>query len=109
METILCFSACVLICGMIAFMAFNIWMEEFMKYKGLQPQQIKRPKSKILKSYKEAVENNDETCYGTVSFVTPLVILQKLIIGRFPCPILCVPHEPTDKRNVTAHCFVIPP
>ena len=70
---------------MIAFMAFNISKEEFMKYNGLQLQQIKRPKSTLLKCHKEAVENNDETCHGTVSCVTPLVILQKLIIGRFPC------------------------
>ena len=53
-----------------------------MKYHGgLQLQQIKRPKSTFLKSYKEAVENNDETCHETVSFVTPLVILQKLLAG----------------------------
>ena len=64
-------------------MAFNIWKEEFMKYHrgGLKLQQIKRPKGTFLKSYKEAVENNDETCYGTVSFVTPLVIMQKLLAG----------------------------
>ena len=84
----MCFFACLLICAMIAFMAFNIWKEEFIKYNGLQLQQIKRPKSTFLKSHKEAVENSDETCYGTVSFVTPLVILQKLIIGRFSC-LLC--------------------
>lgn len=64
---------------MIASMAFNIWKEEFMKYTGLQVQQIKRPKNTFLKYRKEAVENNDETCYETVSFVTPLVILQKLL------------------------------
>ena len=70
-EAILCFSACLLICGMIAFMASNIWKGEFMKYHGgLQLQQIKRPKSTFLKSHKEAVENNDETFYGMVSFVT---------------------------------------
>ena len=77
-EAITCFSGCLLICGMIAFMAFNIWKEEFMKYTRLQLQQIKRPKNTFLKSHKEAVENNDETFCATVSFVTSLVILKKL-------------------------------
>ena len=69
-EAILCVSGCVLIGGMIAFIAFNIWKEEFMKYKGLLLHQIKRPKNTFWKSRKEAVENNDETCYEKVSFIT---------------------------------------
>ena len=84
-EAILCVSGCVLIGGMIAFIAFNIWKEEFVKYTGLLLQQIKRPKTTFWKSHKEAVENNDETFYETVSFITPLMLLQKSIIGRFPC------------------------
>ena len=36
------------------------------------PRQIKRRKDPFWKSHKEAVENNDET----VSFTTPLIILQ---------------------------------
>ena len=70
-EAIACVSGCVLIGGMMAFMTFNIWKEELGKFPGLL--QIKIPKSTLLKSHKEAVENNDETCYETVSFVTLLL------------------------------------
>ena len=67
-EAILCVLGCVLIDGMIAFMVFNIWREEFGTFARLQ---IIRPKFILWKSHKKAVENNDETCFTAVSFITP--------------------------------------
>ena len=76
-EAILCISGCVLIGGMIAFIAFSIWkIESIKELEALLPQQVERRKDTFWKTHKEAVENNDETCYETVSVITPLMILQ---------------------------------
>ena len=75
-EAILCISCCVLIGGMIAFIAFSIWKMESMNDVKALPREIERRKDPFWESHKEAVENNDETCYETVSFTTPLTILQ---------------------------------
>ena len=66
-EAILCIFGCVIIGGMIAFFSIKIWKKEFGKNTILQIQKLK----KILwKSEKTAVENDDETCCKTVSFIT---------------------------------------
>ena len=70
--------------GMIAFIALSIWQIESISYVPAPPQKIERRKDIFWKSQKEAVENNDETCYETVSFITPLRYCI-VIIGRFPC------------------------
>ena len=76
-EALLCISGCVLIGGMIAFIAFSIWKIESIKdLEPLLTQQVERRKDTFWKFHKEAVENNDETCYETVSFITPLMIPQ---------------------------------
>jgi len=66
-EALLCISVCVLIGGMIAFIAFSIW--KIGSIKDLEPlltQQVELRKDTFWKFHKEAVENNDETCYETV-------------------------------------------
>ena len=84
-EALLCISGCVLIGGMIAFIAFSIWKIESIKdLELLLTQQVERRKDTFWKFHKEAVENNDETCYETVSFITPLMILQ---INYWPVPL----------------------
>lgn len=76
-QAILCISGCLLIGGIIAFIAFSIW--EIMSMKDAEawlPRQIERRKDPFWKSHKQAVENNDESRYETVSLTTPLIILQ---------------------------------
>ena len=75
-EAILCISGCVLIGGMIAFIAFSIWKIASIKDVETLPQQVERGKDTFWKSHKEAVENYDETCFETVRFITPLMIAQ---------------------------------
>ena len=76
-EAVLCISAgCVLVGGMIAFIAFGIWKIESMKDVPAPPQKIERRKDIFWKSHKETVENSDEACFKTVSFITPLFIAQ---------------------------------
>ena len=73
-ETILCIYGCVLIGAMIVFIVFSMWKIQSMKdVEARLPRQIERRKDPFWKSHKEAVENNDETCYETVSFTTPLI------------------------------------
>ena len=73
-QAILCISGCVLIGGIIAFIAFSIWKIKSMKdVEARLPRQIERRKDPFWESHKEAVENNDETCYETVNFTTPLI------------------------------------
>ena len=79
-EAILCASGCLIICGMIAFRAFKAWKREFEKFTRLQSE---RTKNIMWKSQKEPVENDDNTCCNTVSFIAKVIVLQKLIIGRF--------------------------
>ena len=75
-EAILCISGCVLIGGMMAFIAFSIWKIASIKDVEALPQQVEQGKGTFWKSHKEAVENSDETCFETVSFITPLMIAQ---------------------------------
>ena len=97
-EAILCISAgCVLIGGMIAFIAFSIWKIESLKDEPAPPQKIERRKDIFWKSHKEAVENNDETCYETVSFTSPLMILQ---INYWPVSLLFICIKLSCNRNM---------
>ena len=75
-QAMLCISSCVLIGGIMAFIAFSIWKIESTKDVEALPRQIERRRDPFWKSHKEAVENNDETCYETVSFATPLMMLK---------------------------------
>ena len=76
-EAVLCISAgCVLVGVMIAFIAFSMWKIESIKDVPAPPQKIERRKDIFWKSHKEAVENNDETCFKTVCFITPLILAQ---------------------------------
>ena len=65
-EAILCIFGCVIIGG-IAFFSIKIWKKEFGKNTILQ---IKKLKTILWKSEKTAVENDDESCCKTVSFIT---------------------------------------
>lgn len=53
-EAILCISCCVLIGGMIAFIAFSIWKMESMNDVKALPRQIERRKDPFWESHKEA-------------------------------------------------------
>ena len=65
-EAILFIFGCVIIGGMIAFYSIKIWKKEFGENTILQIKKRKR----LWKSEKIAVENDDETCCKTVSFIT---------------------------------------
>ena len=65
-EAILCIFGCVIIGG-IAFFSIKIWKKEFGENTFLQ---IKKLKKILWKSEKTAVENDDESCCKTVSFIT---------------------------------------
>ena len=65
-EANLCIFGCVIIGG-IAFFSIKIWKKEFGKNTILQ---IKKLKTILWKSEKTAVENDDESCCNTVSFIT---------------------------------------
>ena len=76
-QAMLCISGCVLIGGIIAFIAFSIWKIKSMKdVEARLPRQTETRKDPFRKSHKEAVENDDETCYETVSFTNLLMIPQ---------------------------------
>ena len=97
-EAILCIYGCVLIGGMILFTAFSIWKIESMKdVEAWLRRQIERRKDPFWKSHKEAVENNDETCYETVSFTSPLMILQ---INYWPVSLLFIFIKLSCNRNM---------
>jgi len=66
LEAILCIFGCVIIGG-IAFFSIKIWKKEFGENTILQ---IKKLKKILWKSEKTAVENDDESCCKTVSFIT---------------------------------------
>ena len=66
-KAILCIFGCVIIVGMIAFFPIKIWKKDFGENTILQ---INRLKKILWKSEKTAVENDDETCCKTVSFIT---------------------------------------
>ena len=66
MEAILCIFGCVIIDG-IAFFSIKIWKKEFGENTFLQ---INKLKKILWKSEKTAVENDDESCCKTVSFIT---------------------------------------
>ena len=97
-KAMLCISGCVLIGGIIAFIAFSIWKITSMKdVEARLPRQIERRKDPFSESHKEAVENNDETCYETVSFISPLMILQ---INYWPVSLLFIFIKLSCNRNM---------
>ena len=57
-TTILHVSGCLIICGMIAFVAFKAWKRDFARLR----------RERKWRSQKEPVENDDKTC-ETVSFI----------------------------------------
>ena len=60
-AAILWVSGCLIICGIIAFLAFKVWKRQFGSFTRLRSE-------RKWQSPREPVENDDETC-KTVSFI----------------------------------------